>query len=96
MPSRPEPADRHELLLGGVKYLLAIRHRNGRYYASWECTACHEISVTNFEGSNPVEAASFAGENIGVHHRHRHRETTEPGGGPSVPVFTWPLNQYYA
>ena len=76
MPSQPEPADVHELTLGGVTYLVAIRRRDDRYYASWECTACREISVTKFEGSTPEEAASFAGANIGVHHGHAHRKPT--------------------
>jgi hypothetical protein len=90
MPSRSEFADRHELTLGGVTYAVAVRRRDDRYYASWECMACHEISVTKFEGSTPEEAASFAGANIGVHHGHAHRKPPEAPAARQLPRTSFP------
>jgi hypothetical protein len=60
----------------GVAYQMALEKVGNRYFASWLCAACVELSGSTLRGDTPEEAIERANDRLIIHQKHVH------GAGP--------------
>jgi hypothetical protein len=64
---------RHDVILDDVAYKIVVEMADDRYFASWMCLACVELSGSTLRGDTPEEAIDRAKDRMADHHSRFHK-----------------------